>query len=158
MSLETVYSLHRWSVCGDEEGFVVSGVTGVSVGSGLVGGEFHFWVWCQKCSACWGSVLGVCWGSVGFKHFPQVPSGFPGFFRSQRGHRGADLQGCGGDGELTREVPFGKDLPEYSCPSSNSSPACRDGRIAGGRMPPATAWGWNPQLLAAGAGRVKLKF
>ena len=35
------------------------------------------------------------------------------------GHRGADLQACRGveeTGELTREVPFGKDFPGYPCP------------------------------------------
>jgi len=31
--------------------------------------------------------------SVRLKHFLEVFLGFPGFFRSQRGHRGADLQG-----------------------------------------------------------------
>jgi len=58
-------------------------------------------------------------GGVGFKHLPQGFSGFPGFFRSRRGHREPDLQGCRGaeeTGELTREVPLGKDFPEYPCP------------------------------------------
>ena len=27
----------------------------------------------------------------------------------------------------------------------------RNGGISGGRMPPATGWGWNPQLLSAGS-------
>jgi|GEM_PF-5981523 len=68
-----------------------------------------------------------------------------------QGCRGAGVQGCGGNEGIDARGSVWKRLSRISLSSSNSSLTCQDGRISGGRMPPATAWGWNPQLLAAGS-------